>query len=496
MTTAVSPETQCDECGCSHRRIQRIYKGRRFCSTCYARLFKRSLCPGCGNFGRLRVDDAGARCSRCISNAPCVRCNQVGKKVGIITAYGPVCSSCAHYFRTPEPCQVCGVLSTRLTRVLKLDPDLRCCPRCVRVGAATCPACRHHRFLVQDVDGQMRCRQCSDGKLNHCLSCARPIPAGRGKECEDCFWDKSFHRRVLINVEAFKNVGVRDQFNEFCRWLRGQLGANKAAVKLKHYLGFFHFLDADPHALPSYAALLEHFSADGLRRMQTPMRWLETTHGVRVDEALREEHSEKRRIEELIGSIPSGIGATAIEDYRTYLLAKQRDGHTTLRSVRLSLRAAKGVLSSASLAFDLLPTQKALSAYLTDTPGQRAAAQGFISFLNRTNNLNLRAEADSHRVAKARDRRLEAELLAMYANGGGGEVFERSWIKVALMLFHGVSRVNKKVLTYTLASVQGQSGFDVVFKEKTYWVPAPTTMPLVSSNGVITGVETPNLRIE
>lgn len=468
---------QCDECQCIATKIHRVHKGRRFCNTCYARLFKRRLCSGCGNFGRLPVFQQDAKCIRCESKAPCVRCKMVGKPVGLMTPYGPACASCAHHFSEPEPCERCGRMSTQLTRVLAIDPDVRCCPRCAREGASTCPDCRRHRFLVQCSDGPMRCKLCAEKGEVQCATCTQLMPAGRKSECENCAWEKSLDQRARIHVESFDNASTRQRFNEFCQWLKNQMGAHKAALKLKHYLPFFSFLDAHSIGLPSYAFLLEHFSAEGLRRMQTPMLWLNTNYGVAADEQLRKEHSEKRRIQEMIESTPAGVGLDVLLGYRAHLLIKQGEGSTSIGSVRLSLRAAKNVLAYTSPQFDTLPTQRAVTAYLTQTPGQRATSQGFITYVNRTHGLSISTELNERAVARAKNHKLEAKLYALYSAGGEGEAYERAWIKTALMLLHGVESVNKKTLAYSAMERLRVTGFNVVFNAKTYWVPDPTSKP-------------------
>lgn len=468
---------QCDECQCIATKIHRIHKGRRYCNTCYVRLFKRRLCPGCGNFGRLPIFEKSAQCIRCESRAPCVRCNKTGKPVGVMTLYGPACASCAHHFSEPEPCERCGRLSTKLTRVLAIDPDVRCCSQCARKGGATCPGCRRHRFLIRGEDGRMRCKLCTEKGEVACATCNGLMPAGRNNECENCAWEKSLDRRVHIHVETFDNASTRLHFDEFCRWLKSEMGAHKAALKLKHYVPFFSFLDAHPAGLPSYVSLLENFGAEGLRRMQTPMLWLNTRYGVAADEQLRKEHSEKRRIQEMIQSTPTGVCLDALLGYWAYLRAKQADGSTSISSVRLSLRAAKNMLASASKLFDTLPTQQMVTAYLTQTPGQRAAAHGFIGYLNRTHTLSLTTEVSERAVARAKIHKLEAKLYALYAKGGEGEVFERTWIKHALMLVHRVKNVNKKTLAYSVLTQQGVDGFSVALNAKVYWVPGPSSAP-------------------
>jgi hypothetical protein len=477
MTSTELPPPCREGHDCVGRRIHRVYRGRRYCHTCYVRLFKRSLCPGCGNFGRIHIDEKDARCLSCETKAPCVRCTDIGKPVGLMTKNGPACTGCAPYYRTPEPCECCGELSNRLNRILKMDRSLRCCPRCAREDAATCPSCRRHRFLVLGVDGQMRCKLCTEKGEIPCLICARPMPAGRGQQCDDCYWEEAFARRSRIHVQGYENACVRERFSEFCGWLNTQMGAHKAAIKLEHYLPFFSFLDTSPAELPSYVTLLDHFNADGLRRMQTPMLWLKERFGIQPDDRLREEHSDKRRIQELLDSVPAGVAATALLGYRAYLMERQHKGITTIRSVRGSMRAAQSLLVTASESFDALPTQHAVIAYLTHTPGQKAVVQGFVGYLNRTYGLSLNMEVSEHAQSKARKKALEAELQALYASNDDSDTFMRDWIKTALMLFHGLSRVSKKALTFSPFSVLGEAGYNVSLKDKTYWIPGPDKLP-------------------
>lgn len=391
----------------------------------------------------------------------------------MITEYGPACSSCAHYFTKAEPCEQCAEPSTRLSTVLRGEKRLRCCPRCAREDAATCPDCRRHRFLVRGDDGQMRCKLCNTLGSTRCLNCSQVMPAGKGKECDECGWKRHFEQRARVFTERFEHERVRERFAEFCEWLKVHMQAQKAALKLKSYIPFFLFLDGHPAEIPSYVMLLEHFHADGLRRMQTPMLWLKEQYNLQADDVLREEHSDKRRIAELIASVPPGMGAAALEGYLAYLMSKLQAGGTTIRSIRLSMKAAQSVLQAESATFDALPTQQSVSAYLARTPGQKAAAQGFISYINRTYSLSLKSEVSARAALRARTQKLEGNLRAMYASNGEGDTFHRQWIKSALMLLHGLPSVNKKALSFSPKEINGQAGFNVVLNEQTYWVPAP-----------------------
>ena len=124
---ATERSTTCGECEARGIKITRAHQGVRFCQTCYKRMFKRRLCPGCGNFARLPIHHFGAACLKCERRKPCVCCRRVGRKIGKLTPDGPAGNSCAPYFRDAERCEACGQLSRQLSRKASLGDDLRVC---------------------------------------------------------------------------------------------------------------------------------------------------------------------------------------------------------------------------------------------------------------------------------------------------------------------------------------------------------------------------------
>ena len=127
VTTAepAANATRCSECRRHGVRIVRVHRGERFCQTCYKRLFKRRLCPQCGNFARLPRFEQNAVCLTCENARPCVRCGKTDVRVGMRTPYGPACIACTPYFKPPEPCERCGTPSRWLSRREELEHDLR-----------------------------------------------------------------------------------------------------------------------------------------------------------------------------------------------------------------------------------------------------------------------------------------------------------------------------------------------------------------------------------
>ena len=95
--TEVIAEQVCNGCEKSVPQIKKRYMGKKYCSTCYVRIFKKCLCPSCGLFARLPKHDDQAICNECIKKQPCIRCNLTNKPIGKLTEYGVVCNSCSVY---------------------------------------------------------------------------------------------------------------------------------------------------------------------------------------------------------------------------------------------------------------------------------------------------------------------------------------------------------------------------------------------------------------
>lgn len=473
MTAIEAPLQACGECCRSMAKAKKVHRGKRYCETCYARLFKRRACAGCGNFARLPIFHSGAKCRACELNEPCVRCKRPGRPVGMLTPYGPACNSCAHYFRTPEPCDICGEHSTRLTRVQKTGSGARCCPRCVRSEAATCPSCRRHRVLIPQGEAPACCRACAEQGEVPCQRCGEAMPAGYGKTCESCYWKSSLLQRLAIKQEAFEQPHTRSLFVEFVQWLETHAGAHRASLKIGRYHPFFEFIERYPMEIPSYADLVEHFQAQGLRQFRTPMKWLKERYSVHADPALQVQVTESRRIEALLGKPVPGPARTLLHSYHAGMMARLAAGTVALRSIRISLKAAVSLLEEASASFGKIPDQPDLRRYLLKKPGQRAAVQGFVLHVNQTHGLTLSTDVGDKAVSRARRKHLEMQLIGMMGSGESGEQFERNWIKAALMLFHDLARPNKRKLSYERQVIDSQEGFAVRSGSKNYWVPAP-----------------------
>lgn len=463
-------EIRCDECGREVPKLTRRRQGHGYCPTCYARVFKRGLCPTCGELARLPRDDPEAICRCCETDKPCSRCGSVEYRIGKITSYGPVCNACAPHFRKPEPCEGCGRPSRRLTRVKRLGHDRRLCPSCAAADHGTCSACRRHRLLVITLEGKKLCHACHEQGDITCPSCGGIMPAGRGDTCETCYWDRTCRKRLTINQAVFTNPEMSQVFVEFGEWLMNAVGPKKAALKINHYLTFFLDMETTWQQVPRYPQLLHHFGAEGLRRVRLPMRWLHEAKGIEPDAKAKRLDSDKRRIRECLSSLPPTSQAEkALHSYWEQLESRIMNGKTSYTSVRLALRAAASLLLKTDPAGQRLPVQGDVDNYLDATPGQAATLTGFTNFLNRQHGTNLKSVTNATRASKQRKEKLARSIMKMAKCPRKDETWKWEWVVLGLEYFHD-RKISRKVIRQQKIDTK-IDGIWVTLKGKRYWLP-------------------------
>lgn len=470
-----TPSGSCSGCGRVMAKAHRKYNGERFCATCYARLFKRRLCPACGSFARLPFEEI-AICRRCESSRPCVRCGAAGRSVGLMTKYGPVCNACRPHFVVPKPCGECGKPSNRLSRVSRLELRVQVCPLCARRDFATCQGCRRHRLLAKAEDGRMLCKVCNSVGTVNCPDCGELMPAGRRNRCESCYWHAVHNKRVQLDQAALATSRCAELFAEFGAWLQGRVGGQRAALRIHRYLPFFIDIDQRWGEIPTYTALLAHCGAEGLRRFRLPMKWLAESHRMKVNTIEREADSEYRRISALLALMPAGtVGASALAAYQDRQQTKVEAGTLTIRSMRLALRPAASLLLAADASGHALPDQVSVDHFLRKAPGQLTALGGFIRFLNRHYALDLLAAADEQAAAARRRKNLEVKLIALAQSGDRSGCFLRKWVSIGLAYFHGLPSKLTRWIPSDAITIDAD-GYRVSINGQEYWLPRPDSV--------------------
>lgn len=469
------PGVMCDECGRTVVKLQRRYHGHGYCVTCYAREFEKRACPKCGGMSRLPRSSPETICEKCEhAHKPCIRCGKTDYRIGKVTVYGPVCNACAVHFREPRLCANCGALSNRLSRVKRLGIEEPVCPKCARIGLATCEACHRYRLLEKAPDGRMLCKACAESGDIPCPSCGNPMPAGQGKRCQVCYYAELLKKRIAMDRAAIASRAMADLFQQFGDWLGNAVGVHKAAITVHRYLNFFLELERQWDAVPAYSDLLGQHGASGLRRLTLPMHFLAAKGLIAVDQGAKSEDSERRRIDSIMNKlVASSQEREILEAYQMRLQEKVKSGHATLRSMRLALSPAAGLLLYAGSKSRMPPGQNELGAFLKQFPGQRAALSGFVAFLRERHKTEIALPPKYSKAAQARRKRLEVELLALMREGGSGKAYARKLVGTALAYFHGVPKALARNINAVDCVTEGDRGnWCFRLSGKDYWLPA------------------------
>lgn len=299
------------------------------------------------------------------------------------------------------------------------------------------------------------------------------MPAGYGKQCQNCYWSGLLEKRIRMDSSAFSTPGLAQSFEAFGHWLGGKVGGHKAALAIHRYLPFFIELERQWNQIPGYDELLNHFGTLRLRRVLLPMRWLEEVGLVLADARAKKEDSERRRVVAILNMLPSGSPEKAILDgYHKLLQENLLNGETTLRSIRLAMSPAAALLLKARENEVMPPDQRALAAYLEKSPGQRAAVSGFVRYLRQAMASDIALpKPDKEKAKRARRKQLEARMLELMQEDRRSKAITRRWLSIALAYFHDLPISVGKGLAEDQFSIQNDGSYTITWKGENYWIP-------------------------
>lgn len=415
------------------------------------------------------------------SREPCVRCLRTTYAIGKVTPYGPVCNACAPYFRKAGICARCGKESRWLSRVLRLDINQPICPACQRLDHGSCALCRRNRLLYDDGTGRLLCKPCLENGTTACRTCGKLSPAGRGGECDDCYWHRLLSKRIDIAAVVFGRKENAEIFRAFGEWLREDAGAHPAAVKINRYFEFFLEMWSLDGNIPDAITLLEHFSPGVMRKNFQPLRFLEEKGFVKITTADREEVTERKRIKGVIAqSSEFGRAHIFMIRYHDRLAERMREGVIGLSSVRLALSPALALLRTAIGNGRELPRHEDLLEYLGRAPGQRAAVSGFVCLLRDEFGAELALpSAKLLRCKKLRRRpenrlALERELIELLRSKDKSEEGRRELVELSLRYFHRVPPGMARKMAREYPVKKTPTGDTAVSCGRVnYWLPKP-----------------------
>lgn len=463
---------ECDECGRLVSTFSRIEKGKHYCSTCYARCFKKMDCPGCGIPSRLLAKNPAAQCRKCATTQPCIRCHRSGRPLGLILPQGPVCNACYVYFREPQRCSTCGKL---VRTYLRSKPDhLVICTHCAGNNNKTCSVCRRHRSCTARSDGTWICRKCESEPYTVCHTCQALVEPGRNGHCEACYWKERYESNARQLTELFSCEPVRHAFSSYVRWVVAHNDVKRLCSALVRHAEFFTMLDQYPNTTWDEAFVLRVFGTRRMRKYELPMRWLQEQHALVLTPEAKRANSAIQTSRKLAQSMPIGsLAETVLQAFFDELHARLDAGKIKPWSMRMALSPAVSLLLAASSDGTELPTQATLNEMLRSAPGQRAASSTFLGFLKARYSVELVArKTTSHRVANAR-KKLGARLSEIANSDQRDSKSRMQWDVTALRYFHRLSKRQAQEVIKAAKRALLPGGDELDMEGQVFWIPHP-----------------------
>lgn len=347
-----------------------------------------------------------------------MRCNRLVPRAGLLIDGGPVCPSCARYFRKPKPCPACGRVSVHLARDFSLGFSEKVCERCRRLEHRTCSICRKHRKVYQeDATGQAICKACvTRGYVFHpCPHCGRDAVGPDHALCEQCQIRNRLEKRFRLHLERLETTDGRSLFEEFFRWFAGRRIYPKSSTDLDRNADFFEKLDKKGFSLDkelSGALLLQVFDAEQMRRATISMQFLQETREIFIEEEVLAAAIEKRRIASVMEEARSSGHEELFEDFNQYLGEKKQP--LSPRTVRVYLRSALSLLERTKCEHISELSQKKVRACLKRNPGLRASATAFLAYLRELHGLKFSSVAPREKSEVAKEDELIKSVKLMF----------------------------------------------------------------------------------
>lgn len=468
------PLRYCDGCGNLKPDIHRHYLDKSYCTACYVRCFVKKPCPKCGKESRLLKNDSHNVCERCIRNVPCIRCGKVAQSTAK-TPYGIACQSCyQRYFAEKKVCFECKKETHSVSKSSFAPHDKAICQPCAqKYTHKTCPCCKRYRKLVQTESGEM-CQKCHDLGQISCAGCQKPMWAGLGQRCYDCYLSERLAKAVQLNKHLFKNISIQESYSKFIDWLSETRGLSWTVEKHLKYLDFFERCDKTWGEIPNYQKLVTEFKPEGLRTYLNALRWLIETNQVVVDKQLKTEMAEEQRIEQLLTKLGE-ITPPIIQKYLDYLHARKLERGTSITTLRLSLQPVVDMYHQFELKDENTPSQAQLDAYLAIKSGQRASLMSFLPFLRNNYGVDLKAkviEPGSQKSPQSKRKEVEKRLLALMNSPNKlSKAEQMDWFILGMQFFHKKEITKKALKAATITEHSGENMFVITHDGEEYWIP-------------------------
>lgn len=447
MKYANISKNTCDYCHNPLTDWDYKYQGKHYCKECLNLLFTFQTCSICGKRKKISNDLRVPICKVCqVKDKPCIRCNRDDYKFGLITKDGPVCKTCAVYFRQFKTCSVCHIsyYSVSNRNLLNGESQLLC-HRCYNKTLPICSLCQKQRKAhIYDENNRAICKLCATEQNKKCTQCGDIISAGRGNLCQECTYVNTLTKRIKFGVDLLSPIYMARYFEQFGWWLKDRRGSIFAATHIMKYIDYFSQIDSLCEKLgrmPNYKEVVQSFSVAMSRKNLLVTTFLGAIGVLMIDNVIQHEQANKDMIERYLDKFNQGTWeAKVLKCYFEQLQSKTKH-KGSIRSIRLALGSATKLLEYKGFFDDKYLTNKILEGYLWKFPGQRHSLVGFINFLRRDYLISLKIHTEvipkflSPRISHFHSKN---ELIDMLRHPIISLSFQTKLIQIAMAYFHRI----------------------------------------------------------
>lgn len=469
---------ECELCGKSVENFKRKYKGKGYCSTCYAYLFKKKRCFQCGDDKRIYRYLEPPICQQCdLEGKPCVRCGKTQFSLGKITEDGPICNSCSKYYRPKQSCSICGKAELHVSKRLKYGEEKPICDKCFnKKHFVTCSKCKQRAApFVFDLVRNSYCKPCATKPNKNCKICDISMPAGNhSNTCYDCH---ALHKikRILKQQENDLSREAHKLYQDYSNWLLDRREAPFTSRQIVRDYEIFVFLNSwhsQKHSWPTYEEYVKALTVKKSRKHLLATTFLNKQKILSINVKIKSEVGDLDTVTRLHNKIPPGTSLRRyIDGYYKEMLSRYNQGKTSARSFRLAMTPAVAMLELGIQQGTTIPDNKLIKQYIWLHYGQRAAITGFINFLKNENLLDLEIPNQNYfkftRTQESKER-IKQQLISMLRS----ENFEDcQYIKLAVEYFHGIQFPNELIQIKALTIVKNNEWLELSLAGQRLFVP-------------------------
>lgn len=473
-------EQSCNYCHDALKGWDYRFKGKHYCRKCYDYLFHIKTCTLCNKKRKVFYTQTPPICKFClVKNKACIRCDKTNYKPGKITEYGPVCNSCAKYYRMHRRCSSChsNDAPTSVRNLLGGGQELLC-RGCYSKTLPVCTACGYRRKPDSyTLDGKALCLICTKEGTRVCDQCHDMFPAGFGWRCQKCTANKTFEKKKTFMAKPLSPY-MRPYVVGFSDWLCERRGVVFVSNHLQKYYQYFLQIDKLYDQLgrfPTYQDLLSYFPEATSKNHLLVHTFLSEQGIIVLDAKIKNECAERNLIEKYLGYFEeSDERCHLIRSYARYLIQKYENKQTTIRSVRLSLTPAVKFLDYCQHFSDQHPCQEALEGYLWIYPGQRSSLTGFINFLAKSSTYKLDLSGlltpkldRAHETSEVLQQRLIAFIQDPYKRAEKPQYY----LKTLIGFFHNIQIPSSVYIDIASLGKKSEQGFNIQLCKHSFYLP-------------------------